>query len=190
MHLKTFSELVNELRLDSFCPKRAYEAMARLSLTPQEIARFSLFSSTGYTRNLIFRSEEFELLTLCWEHGQQTPLHDHNSSRGWMRTLVGAIEEDRFQITGHPQPYLEPLVPESDHVAYIDDDIGVHILRNNSRARAVSLHLYAPPIVSCSYYDPKTLAKRTASMRYHSVDGVMTTSQDFEKHSQSLASSL
>ena len=38
------------------------------------------YADDGYQRNVIKRSEFYELVAICWIPGQQTPIHDHAGS--------------------------------------------------------------------------------------------------------------
>ena len=35
---------------------------------------------TQYTRNLVGYNNSFTLLMLCWDRGQESPIHDHAGS--------------------------------------------------------------------------------------------------------------
>lgn len=39
------------------------------------LGRSALFDSERYSRNLLAAQEHFSLMLLCWEPGQQTPVH-------------------------------------------------------------------------------------------------------------------
>ena len=40
------------------------------SVRPETLDKYSYFSKGNYTRNLIFKNEVFECMTICWEIGQ------------------------------------------------------------------------------------------------------------------------
>jgi len=42
---------------------------------------FALFQPGCYARNLVSGCELFELLVLCWQPGQVSPIHDHQGQR-------------------------------------------------------------------------------------------------------------
>jgi len=124
----------------------------------KELARFS---ADHYTRNLVHRDRSFELLVLCWGPGQATPIHNHEGQDCWMAILDGDIEEVRYAMppAGHTGPLqsLGARTFATGEVAYIQDEIGLHLVRTASPAHAgVSLHLYAAPYDECNVYCVRT----------------------------------
>ena len=121
----------------------------------------ALFSDEGYTRNEVARTDQFQLLVLCWGVGQESPIHNHEGQDCWMAVLDGDVEEVRYC---RPEEVCEgPLEPrcansfQTGQVAYISDDIGLHVVRSSVRDQpAVSLHLYASPYDHCNLYCPET----------------------------------
>ncbi len=126
-----------------------------------EWRRYAMFSQEGYTRNCVFRQEEFELLLLCWGPGQESPIHNHEGQDCWMAVLDGELEEQRFHFpeAGQSGP-LEPFESKTfraGNVAFIRDEMGLHRVRPaGGAARACSLHLYATPYGECNVYCPDT----------------------------------
>src|SRR5690242_20436471 len=58
---------------------------------------FALFDDATYTRNLIARNTWFEMLLLCWNQGQASPIHNHAGQNCWIAVLDGEIEEQQFE---------------------------------------------------------------------------------------------
>src|SRR6516225_10925011 len=58
----------------------------RSSLEP-----YVFFSSSHYTRNMIFKNNAFECLAICWGIGQSTAIHDHNDKSGWIYLVEGRL---------------------------------------------------------------------------------------------------
>jgi cysteine dioxygenase len=132
------------------------------------------FAEDLYTRNLIFKDERYELLALCWSPGQESPIHNHMGQRCWMGVLEGRIEEVQY---GHPSgsgPLVETGVKvfEPGQVAFISDEIGLHLVRPVGGRSAVSLHLYSRPFETCRGYDPETGVERELTLSYHSIRSV------------------
>ena len=74
--ITTVNELIDKLKqtkLENF-PK----LLSNLELDLESLEAFESWSTNSYTRNCLARCEEFELLLLCWEKGQSTPIHDHD----------------------------------------------------------------------------------------------------------------
>ena len=151
---------------------RMLESYAR---SADDWRRYALFEATYYSRNLVRQSEAYELIVLCWNPGQRSPIHDHARQRCWMAVLDGAVRETIYQ--GEPEGSLGltrgPVRNfERGSVAYIVDDIGWHRIEPSGPAPAVTLHLYSRPIRECRVYDEATRAISARPLSYHSIDGV------------------
>lgn len=138
--------------------------------------RFALFEANTYARNLVRRSDLYELIVLCWGPGQCSPIHDHASQRCWMGVLDGRVAESMFHAEAGSPTSLRPGTRrefERGQVAFITDDVGWHRIEPSGGAAAVTLHLYSRPIRECRIFDESTGRPVTKRMRYHSVGGVV-----------------
>lgn len=135
---------------------------------------FALFGANYYSRNLIRRSDLYELIVLCWSPGQRSPIHDHAAQRCWMGVLEGRVQETLYRVTeGGQLAVTEGPRREfgTGGVAYIVDDVGWHRIEPIGPAAAVTLHLYSRPIRECRIYDEAEGVLRTKRMAYHSIGG-------------------
>jgi cysteine dioxygenase len=100
-----------------------------------------------YTRNLIATDHKnYTLLLLCWNAGQESPVHDHPCDGCWLQVLQGDIREVRYDRQ------LQCVSDETFRegaLSYITDSDGYHKVGNPSKLPSVSLHLYAPPFQKC-----------------------------------------
>lgn len=167
-------ELEAEFGRDPRGPRVA-RALSRYALERDDWRGYAHFDPQVYTRNLVARREAFELLVLAWNAGQTSPIHNHSGQQCWMAVLEGDIEEVQFEWPRGD--VVEPLrATRTTHlsagkVAYIDDDIALHLVRPGGGARGVSLHLYSRPIETCDVYDPTTGRVAPRTMAYYSIDG-------------------
>jgi cysteine dioxygenase len=175
---QTPTELVERLKDAGSDPAALQAVLGRVGFGIDAVERYCHFDRGHYTRNLIARTESFELLVLCWEPGQVTPIHDHAGSDGWVRCLHGEVEEVRYQVS--PSASGEAGIVKGDsatatagNMTHINDDIAWHTVGNPTDQRAVSLHLYAGPIDSCRYVDPESRQIRDRRLGYHSIDGAL-----------------
>lgn len=140
---------------------------------------FALFTPGAYSRNLVERTRWFDLLVLCWDVGQASPIHNHEGQRCWMAVLDGRVEEAYFRTS----PSARELVPGQvkvhapGAVAYINDDIALHRVTPADGRRAISLHLYSLPFDACNIYDPVTGAVERKSLTLHSRRGKVLAPQ-------------
>jgi predicted metal-dependent enzyme (double-stranded beta helix superfamily) len=114
---------------------------------------FESWASEKYTRNCLYKDEQFELLLLCWDAGQETSIHDHDGEDCWVYVLSGEMEELFYS-----QNKSNCLIQENSRyilphqLSFMNDRIGFHKLRNCSQGKSVSLHVYAKPIEQCHFY--------------------------------------
>jgi len=135
------------------------------------------FKEGAYTRNLVHRTEDYELLLLCWGAGQESPVHNHMGQRCWMSIVEGEVEEVHYRRQeGGPGPLVEGPTKRygRGQAAFINDDIALHLVRGADGRAASSLHVYAKPYDVCLIYDPQTGAESAKTLTYHSVDGVVS----------------
>ncbi|MEP6924343.1 MAG: cysteine dioxygenase family protein [Pyrinomonadaceae bacterium] len=141
---------------------------------------YLFFSQTCYTRNLIFKNELFEMMTLCWENGQATPIHDHANQNCWMAMPQGKLRVINFRtaeiVAGKNLcrvEQTEQLDIEESCAAEVDPAEPIHQILNLPEFgdRAVSLHIYSRPFTSCQIYSTSLNEVRTRQLCYYSIDG-------------------
>ncbi len=122
-----------------------------------EFEDFCSWSNDCYTRNCVFEDERFELILLCWEEGQKTPIHDHGGEECWVKTLQGELEESLYKADEENTiKFIKSDVSKTNDITYMIDFMGFHSLKNLSEGRSMSLHLYAKPIKTCKIFDETT----------------------------------
>ena len=154
--------------------RRAAELLRNYASEQDDWRAFALFGEACYTRNRVAREPEFELLLLCWDVGQESPIHNHEGQDCWMAVLDGTLEELRYPMppSDHRGPIKasESFLYEQGGVAFIRDEMGLHLVRPVG-GRAVSLHLYATPYDECNVYCPDTGIITRKRMSDYSVRG-------------------
>lgn len=142
-------------------------------ISSDDLQNYLYFSQKKYTRNLIFQNDKFELMTLCWEAKQETPIHDHNGSRGIVLVTQGTLHEVIYKQTPNPPCLIKVSEVNAGEKAItsIDDSIGYHKIINNSGERAVSLHLYAKPIEAFYVYNSNNLKRCLKTPCFYSKFG-------------------
>lgn len=109
------------------------------------------FDPAQYVRHKVLFWEDWEVMLIAWQAGQVTPIHDHRGVLGGMAILSGSLEEERF-ITPLSVPELADcrVRPEGDL-----SDTGPTVLHRLTpkSARALSLHIYRPPLRMMGIWD-------------------------------------
>jgi cysteine dioxygenase len=133
----------------------------RHSVRPETLDKYLFFSKGNYTRNLIFKNDVFECMTICWEVGQVSRIHNHRDQNCWMSAPIGRLKVQNFRVderdTSHGTCRIVPTdIYEMDaaHPAYVNPLEPVHQVLNlpEFKQRAVSIHIYSKPFDSCEVY--------------------------------------
>jgi len=152
-----FLEFLTPLRSKDFKSNKVDSFLKSHCFVEDTFLPFIHFRDDTYGRNLVYRNEFFELAILTWLPGHRTPIHDHASQRCWMLVESGELTFKNYESPASDSPKLKPLGPaetiKSGSQVYIDDEVGMHAITNASPRPAVSVHLYAGPILACKIYN-------------------------------------
>src|SRR5260370_41487913 len=70
----------------------------RHSVLPETLDKYCYFSKGNYTRNLIFKNDVFECMTICWEVGQHSRIHNHRDQNCWMSAPIGRLRVQNYRV--------------------------------------------------------------------------------------------
>jgi cysteine dioxygenase len=128
---------------------------------PETLDKYLFFSKGNYTRNLIFKNEVFECMTICWEVGQFSRVHNHRDQNCWMAAPIGRLKVQNFRVEERDASRGTCRIVPTDiyemdatHPAYVNPLEPVHQVLNlpEFNQRAVSIHIYSKPFDSCEVY--------------------------------------
>jgi cysteine dioxygenase len=131
------------------------------AVKPETLDKYLYFSKGSYTRNLIFKNDVFECMTICWEVGQHSRVHNHRDQNCWMSAPIGRLRVQNYRVdqrdSAHGTCQLVPTdIYEMDatHPAYVNPLEPVHEVINapEFNQRAVSIHVYSKPFDTCEVY--------------------------------------
>ena len=63
--------------------------------------KYCYFSKGSYTRNLIFKNDLFECMTVCWDIGQHSRIHNHRDQNCWMSAPIGRLRVQNYRVADH-----------------------------------------------------------------------------------------
>ena len=139
-----------------------HKVVARLRVTPDELVRYQHWTDERYTRTRFYQGERFEILVLCWQEGQQSPIHDHAQSICTMVVLEGDAVTTLYRVEGEAlvEEGTSALVPGSITTVYGGD---IHKVGNplGSGHRLMTIHFYLPPIPEMLVWDEGNPIPRT-----------------------------
>jgi predicted metal-dependent enzyme (double-stranded beta helix superfamily) len=150
----TFAETVQEvIREASLEPERLTPSRlcAKVAREAERYLDRVQFSTERYMRHPILVWDEWEVMLIAWSSGQITPIHDHRGVMGGMAILSGTLAEERFTTPrDKPELFDNRARPEGDL-----SDIGPTVLHRlaPTSARAISIHIYRPPLRTMGIWD-------------------------------------
>ncbi len=180
----SIEELVRELRT---LPSSAFDETGRvravLASRPVDEASLAPYLSWNrqhYTRNLIDKSDLYELLAICWEVGQASSVHNHRDQNCWMAAPVGRLLVENFRVefqdlkAGKCRLAASKTVElTAENPCAVDPREPVHRVVNPREAnqRAVTLHVYSRPFDSCVVYSPEQGSCGDVRLHYNTMFG-------------------
>lgn len=169
--MKKITRLDELLSILPQCSGPDYLALVdQMDIPPEDFLAHATWEADRYTRNCLARSEDYELLLLCWDAQQDTPIHCHGGEECWVYNIEGGLLERRFEEDekGLPRMIAEEQLPTGG-LSYMNDDMGFHSLHNLSDRRAMTLHLYMNPIDRCRIYHPEEERFVLTELTYDSI---------------------
>ena len=164
---------------------------ASVQVSDASLAPYVHFDEKFYTRNLIYRDDLFEVMTICWQPGQKTAVHTHNGQLCWMIAQRGNLAVVDYKWMGCDHPENQNVVgldclAGSEHtklefvreitactggqVLTADKLQTIHRLYNHDEP-SVSIHVYSRPIDSCVAFDMEKQACYRRTLAYFSKYG-------------------
>lgn len=178
--IKTLLDGLREIPAQNFGVGTVCDFLRAHPVSVDSLQPYLFFRQTCYTRNLIFKNRLFEAMTLCWESGQATPIHDHADQNCWMAMPVGKLRIVNYRIAERDFEKNLCRVEATEQfdlaetgAAEVDPAEPIHLIQNAPEfaQRAVSLHLYSRPFERCQIYSTSLNEIRTRELYYHSIYG-------------------
>lgn len=131
-----------------------FEVLHSMDIDIREWDNYLTWNDDHYTRNCVARTDDYELIILCWEKGQSTPIQDYNEARTWVHPISGAIREERYMLSKNGTGLLKisSVNLDCESFSYMKHT-GIHKIVNCYEARSISLVLYTKPIQERKIYE-------------------------------------
>jgi len=149
------------IRASDFTLKNVQDYVIRHPVLPESLQKYCFFSKGSYTRNLIFKNQLFECMTLCWDIGQHSRIHNHRDQNCWMSAPIGRLRIQNYRVDQRDASHGTcRIIPtelydlDAAHPTYVNPMEPVHEVINAAEfnQRAVSIHIYSKPFDSCEVY--------------------------------------
>jgi cysteine dioxygenase len=143
--------------------------MKSVDIPLEDFEKYFTWNRDRYTRNSLVKTDDFELLLVCWEKGQGSVVHDYDSHMAWVRTIHGELKEERFMMFDGKLERVSSVHLGKEDFSYLAEPIAIHRYSNKADERTVSLHLYVGPIEEWTEYDLETGEKTHKKVSHDSV---------------------
>ena len=179
-----FADRLSAIPEDEFTDQGVLNFLRDHPVDARTLEPYLYFCSEKYTRNLIRRTPLFELLSICWDVGQVSSIHNHRDQRCWMAIVHGKVQVQNFRLQRQDAAAqtctLEPTtryIIDAGHPAEVDPGEPIHLVANPVAfgSRAVTLHIYSRPFDTCEVYDMKAGQYRDVTLVNTSEFGVLQT---------------
>ena len=169
-----------------FTLRGVQDYVVRHAVLPETLDKYCYFSKGNYTRNLIFKNNLFECMTVCWEVGQHSRIHNHRDQNCWMSAPIGRLRVQNFRVderdttcgTCHIVP-TDIYDMDGAHPAYVNPLEPVHQVQNlvEFNQRAVSIHVYSKPFDTCEIYQREKGTYSDVPLHYTSEYGKLNPAE-------------
>jgi len=155
---------------------------------PTSLAQYLTWNRQHYTRNLIDKTDLYELIAICWEVGQASSVHNHRDQNCWMAAPIGKLVVENFRVGFQDIEAGRCRLEASNRVELtaenpcaVDPQEPVHRVVNPREAnqRAVSLHVYSRPFDTCVVYSPEQGTCGEIRLHYNTVLGKAVPSSQY-----------
>jgi cysteine dioxygenase len=173
-------------RLGQF-PARSFEGTAHIlrfleenPVDPGTLERYLFWDAQHYTRNLIDKTDLYEVIAICWDSGQISSIHNHREQNCWMAAPIGRLMVQNYRVLEQDLKrgtcrleLTDSLKMNRKHPCAVNPSEPVHKVYNPQefRERAVSLHIYSRPFDSCDVYSEEQQTCGTIGLSYTSMYG-------------------
>ena len=122
----------------------ARETLRRLLARPDLLDRTTLArQDAGFTRNLLFGTDEISVWAMVWSPGASTPVHDHHCSCCF-GLLSGAVRETWFRPISdtHAVATADAIRTPGFVACMMPSGPNLHRMTNDGPDEAISIHVY------------------------------------------------
>ena len=154
--------------------------LAETPVDPASLAPYLTWDRQHYTRNLIDRTDLYELIAICWEVGQFSSVHNHRDQNCWMAAPIGKLVVENFRVGFQDIEAGNCRLEASNRVELtvenpcaVDPLEPVHRVVNSREfnERAVTLHVYSRPFDTCVVYSPEQGTCGEIQLHYNTMYG-------------------
>jgi hypothetical protein len=176
----TMADFVGEVRKrceGALDPAEMGRFLGAIRIEPTSVDGFVRFAPGRYTRHLVHKDRDVEILVLCWARGSSAPIHGHEGEYCWAQVERGRLLFASYRETSRVPLRLEPLASTVEGgPGHVDGPADIHAVTNPVllAADAVSVHVYCRPYDECDIYDVEQGVVRRVRLSYDSIPPHLT----------------
>ena len=171
--LNTVIDKLKEFSKEDFPVPEVSSYLLNLNIDQEELKKYLLRADDHYTRNLIHRDRDFEIMIICWPPNTSAPIHGHEGEKCWARVQDGNLQICNYEEVSSSPLKLNMIQELSCAPGFLDGPADIHSVENITREFATSLHVYAKPYDACDIYDIEKGTVDRIKLSYHSIDGIL-----------------
>ncbi len=171
--LNTVINKLKEFSKEDFPVPEVSSYLLNLNIDQEELKKYLLRADDHYTRNLIHRDRDFEIMIICWPPNTSAPIHGHEGEKCWARVQDGNLQICNYEEVSSSPLKLNMIQEMSCAPGFLDGPADIHSVENITGEFATSLHVYAKPYDACDIYDIEKGTVDRIKLSYHSIDGIL-----------------
>ena len=167
------NNLIKQLKIfsvEDFPVLKVTEYLNQYELMSKEIKSYCYYKDQKYTRHLVHKDKDFELLIVCWNSGQVAPIHGHEGEKCWMRVELGSLNICNYKLESIDPLFLSIVNQIKGDAGFLDGPAEIHSVENAFDEDAISLHVYTKPFSECDIYNLDTGKIDRVELAYDSID--------------------
>jgi Cysteine dioxygenase type I len=172
-----FEHLIDDLKrfaAEGFPATEVRQYLAGTLMAPDALEPYLTYNEERYTRNLVHKDRDFELLVVGWGQSQRAPIHGHEGELCFARVERGRLRFSNYVLLSENPIRLRATgSPVDGGVGFLDGPADLHAVENPAEfgENAASLHVYSKPYAACDIYDSESGPRRRVKLAYDSIRG-------------------
>ncbi|KOR80803.1 hypothetical protein AM232_21980 [Bacillus sp. FJAT-21352] len=140
--------------LPSYNEVNLVQAVQSLNLTFNEVSKYVTEpKDLEYGRNVIYRSENVEVIVIHLPSMDKTLIHDHGLSIGCIFVVAGDFLNVLYKLEDKVSyPIYDQVEEFSQHEILVVKEDTIHMMYNPTTSPVITFHIYTPPLKGGTTY--------------------------------------
>lgn len=121
-----------------------YHLVKNMQLKISDLSNYIHFNhsySESYGRKIIYESKKLEIVTMSWNKGDFTSIHDHGTAQWGLIYSFGTIQNTIFKIINNKIKIIKEQTLNNREIIILNNT-DIHQMGNINLKPSVSLHIY------------------------------------------------